>query len=389
MRVGIYVEVLRHPELSGIGRHVRGLVNALSSLDKETTYLLYHVDSPGSRETILSHIDSRPNVHLRTIPLSANLIDKRPRVFWDVYLPFVLLLDRLAVFHGPNYFVPAWSLCRRVVTIHDLAFFHTEVHGDTMDRIMRYWTERALASAHRIIAISNSTREDCIAAGAQAQKVLRIYQGFERASAEDGGSRSVDQTGGDLAVEVDLACDPYILYVGTLQPRKNLSILVEALYRLRSTIPHKLILAGAKGDSYADLKRLVERFGLQERVVFTGYVDDDVRKALYQNADLFVYPSLYEGFGLVLLEAMSFGVPCIAADNSSLPEAGGDAAAFFDARSADHLAGVIARLAGSAEERERRVTMGHTHIDKFDWRSCAEDHLQVYKSLAFSKAKIE
>ncbi|WOJ95055.1 glycosyltransferase family 1 protein [Congregibacter variabilis] len=374
MRVGLFVDVLKHSERSGIGRHVLGLVHAIAKLDQKNTYLLYHTATAAQQDSLRELLPQQHNMLLRSIPMGHRFVSERPRVFWGYLLPAVLTVDRLDVFHGPNFFAPLRGRFRRISTIHDLAFIHTEVHGNGLDRLLADWTIRCATAADRVIAVSDATRVDCIDIGIPNEKIVRIYQGFEHpqdVSSLDAGERTSE-----------IAQGPYLLYVGTLQPRKNLETLIEAFSRLSAIIPHNLILAGAKAESFDLLNALVNSHGLTQRVTFTGYVSDSQRHALYQNADLFIYPSLYEGFGLVLLEAMAHRVATIAANNSSLPEAGGEATAFFNTHDSDDLASTILRLIQNPQERTLRIEEGLRQISRFSWTSSAKEHVLLYQQLA-------
>ncbi|MDB4476050.1 glycosyltransferase family 4 protein [bacterium] len=376
MRIGIYIDVLKQAEQSGIARHVAGLLRALGRVDKENDYILYYGTTSSGDPDLSEKYDFGPNFSFRRLPLAKLTQHQRPRIWWGLIVPVIATFDRIDVFHGPNFFIPTRGHFKRVVTIHDLAFFHMDVHGPGMDRIMREWTLKSLDSAHKVIAVSESTSRDCVAVGTPPDKLVTIYQGFEDGMPNLGATAELDLS---VATGVPTGT-PLILYVGTLQPRKNIPVLVKAFAAIKDQTPHQLVLAGAKGDSFEDITTLINQLGANDRITITGYVDDATRATLYQAADIFVYPSLYEGFGLVLLEAMNAGLPTIAAENSSLTEAGGDATKYFDTHSIESLSEVMLEVLGSEEVRRTMIERGHAHTQRFSWDEAARQHIELYKA---------
>lgn len=379
MRIGIYIDVLQQTEKSGIARHVEGLLSALARLDSKNTYLLYYGASSLKSPDLAKKYNFGPNFKVRRVPFATSIKDQRPRLWWGLVMPFVATLDRIDVFHGPNFFIPTAGPFKRIVTIHDLAFFHMRVHGPGMDRIMQQWTLKSLAAATKVIAVSESTRLDCVNVSSAQDKVVTIYQGFEDTlpSKKFASSPRLSET---LGIPKDI---PLILYVGTLQPRKNIPVLIKAFSVVKDQIPHQLILAGSKGEAFDDIKNLIGNENLEARVTITGYIDDETRSALYQSADVFVYPSLCEGFGLVLLEAMTAGLPTIAAANSSLMEAGGDSTKYFDTQSPESLSKVLLEVLSSEEVRNSMIKLGHSQTKKFSWDESAKQHLDLYSSVVY------
>lgn len=375
MKIGIYIEVLKASEKTGIGRYVEGLIKALAEIDSTNEYFLYY-QTPilGNKPTFDLKIGK--NFTLRPIKFPNKWFDERPRLWWDHYLPFIINFDKLDVFHGPNHFIPAKGNCKKIVTIHDIAYFYMNVHGSGMDRILENWTRKSLNIADKIITVSNATGSDCIKEGAALEKVQTIYQGFESSYEHLKLSKTLEeQTIKEMALP-----EKCILFLGSLQPRKNLPQLVQAFALIANKIPHHLILAGGKGSSYKQLLSLVEEHGLQDRVIFTGYIDDQQRAALYQHAELFIYPSKYEGFGLVVLEAMSFGVPVITTNNSSLPEAAGDAGILVQIDDISGLADNMLDVLTNEHLKNELIEKGLKHCERFSWQQSAKEMLSVYQN---------
>jgi len=176
----------------------------------------------------------------------------------------------------------------------------------------------------------------------------------------------------------------YALYVGTLQPRKNLARLIRAYYQLlqHHPITWDLVLAGAGGWESAALAQLVRDLQLTQRVHLLGYVADEALPALYANAHFFCFPSLFEGFGLPILEAQTHGVPVMSANNSSLPEIAGDAAILVDPTDIEAIADAMLQLSQDEPLRQQLITAGYANVKRFSWEKAARETLAVLESVA-------
>ncbi|MGI8921998.1 MAG: glycosyltransferase family 4 protein [Solirubrobacteraceae bacterium] len=287
-----------------------------------------------------------------------------PEMLWEqVGLPLVLRRVGAAVVHAPNCFLALRRPCRGVVTVHDLAF---ERHpGDflrTTGAKYRYFAPRAVRSAERVICVSRFT----------AEEVQRLY---------GADPESIRVIAPAPALPVGTASPPpgrYLLGVGDLRMKKNWPTLVRAWLRLRADgLPHRLVLAGADLGEGAGLQALAGDAPLE----LTGYVDDNRLDALLRGADVLVHPSRYEGFGLVVVEAMARGCPVIAASGSGLQEAGGDAARYADPADPAAFAIEIAAVLGDSGERERRVAAGRARAAGLSWARTAEQTAAVYREL--------
>jgi glycosyltransferase involved in cell wall biosynthesis len=179
-----------------------------------------------------------------------------------------------------------------------------------------------------------------------------------------------------------LGAEPFFLGIGTLQPRKNYQRLIQAFSNIKNQISNtKLVIVGGKGWMYDDIFSQVKRLGLEDHVLFPGFVDDDDLPALYSAAEALAYPSIYEGFGLPLLEAMACGTPVVTSVTSSLPELAGDAALLVEPTDIDALATAMRRLLQDADLRRRLVAAGFEQIRKFTWEKAAAQLLAVYEAM--------
>jgi len=375
LRIGIYIEPVKVSDKTGISRYIIGLVETLIQLDKHNTYYLYYQTNVFNKHTI-DWLDTAPNVVHSPLRFPHNWLGERPRLWWQYYLPFFLQLDRIDVFHGPNHYVPLGGNVPSIVTIHDLAYYYMNVHGEGMDRVLKQWTNQAMAKATKVVAVSQSTAADCEKEGVPSDKLSVIYQGYE--SADDATVKTLDYS----LTQLPDSSTPFILFVGTVQPRKNIPCLVDSFAKISHQIPHNLVIAGAPGEDSQIVDDLIAQHGLTDRVIKLGYISDEQRSALYQHAEVFVYPSKYEGFGLVILEAMSYGVPVITSNNSSLPEAAGDAAILVEANSVTQLAEAIKQVCLDSKLREKLIIRGLNQATRFTWKDCATSMLALYKDTA-------
>jgi glycosyltransferase involved in cell wall biosynthesis len=273
-----------------------------------------------------------------------------PEVLWEqLELPRLLRRDRAALVHAPNCFLPLRRPCPGVVTIHDLAFErYPEDFSRRTGTKYRFFTRRAARSAQRVICDARFTADDIVTRYGVDEAKIRV---IPLAPALAHGDAQPPP-------------GPYVLAVGDVRAKKNLGRLVAAWQR--AEVPHRLVLAG------------LGTMDVPEGVELTGYVDDARLDALMRGADLLVHPSLYEGFGLVILEAMARGTPVAAARATALPETGGDAAVWFDPLDVDDMAGAIAR---ALADRETLAGRGREHAARFSWATTAAATADVYREL--------
>ena len=298
------------------------------------------------------------------------------RRWWSLGLPLHLLRNSFDLFHGTNYEIPLWSRIPTVVTIHDLSLLHDSRLHEQRLRSRGRWRLPVMAKkASRIITPSTSVKtEVCEAFGFDPEKVAVTPEAprpaFRRR--EDAGLRK----------RLGIDCE-FILFVGTIEPRKNLHRLVEAFDRvLRSTsLSPKLVIAGGKGWLMDDFASFIKQKRLEDRICLTGYLQDEELCALYSACSAFVYPSLYEGFGLPPLEAMACGAPVITSRIPSLLETVGDAARLVDPNDVEDLARAMTEMLSDVAMREHYAELGQKQVKKFSWEQTARKTLEVYRQL--------
>ena len=306
-----------------------------------------------------------------------------PRLWTHLSLAWEVSRHPPDVLFVPAHVLPLVCPVPAVVTVHDLGYlYYPETHL-RFDRWYLDWTTRRHARlAACVIADSQATRADLIRHyQADPDRIVVVYPG------RDASLIGVVDPEAIAAVKTrhNISGD-YFLYLGTLQPRKNLVRVVEAFARLESlTANLHLVLVGKKGWLYDDLFARVEALGLNDRVVFTGYIADDDKAPLLSGALALVYPSLYEGFGLPVLEAMACGIPVLTSNASSLPEVAGSAALLVDPLDVDAIADAMSRLINDVDLRNMLVEKGYAQIAEFSWAKAAHEILQVLESVASNR----
>jgi glycosyltransferase involved in cell wall biosynthesis len=295
------------------------------------------------------------------------------------FLPIERFLGPVDLYHGTSFVMPPLQGAKGVMTIYDLSFmlfptFHTR-ETQAFSKSVRRFAERADC----IIAISEQTKQDIV-------RLLNIPENKVRVTllAADTRYRVIDDTRRVASVAADYGIDrEYILYTGTLEPRKNIPAIIRAFQSIKRelNIPHRLVLAGKKGWLYDDIFAEVRALDLEQEVIFTGYVPDEDLPFLYNGADLFVYPSFYEGFGLPPLEAMACGCPVVSSNTSSLPEVVGTAGIMVDPRKPEELATAMARVLGDSELARDMRRRGVERAAIFNWDRCVQETLSIYRDV--------
>lgn len=367
MKIGISAEWIG-TQAGGPETYDANLVSAIAELDAENQYHIY----TGRRDALKTLCDSHANFTSRYIGSSR-------WISISLNLPLELLRRPVDLFHA-TMVAPPFCPVRFVMTVHDLGF---KVIPQYFPPLVRYRLSRLVSMgikrAVKIISVSEATKGDLIRHyGIDERKVAVVHEGvsgrFRRLAA---GGEPVRQALLKYGIE-----DDYILYVGRLHTRKNLARLVRAFNLIRKDVGGlKLLLVGRAHYYTSRILRVIEELHLQQDVLCLGHVDDEDLPALYNGARLFVYPSLFEGFGLPPLEAMACGTPVVASRCSSLPEVLGDAAALVDPYSVEDIAEKIRLLLLDARYSRDLAERGLARARRFSWRNTAEETLKVYREV--------
>ncbi|MEK6372619.1 MAG: glycosyltransferase family 1 protein [Acidobacteriota bacterium] len=380
LRVGVDIRPFYEP-LTGIGWYLYHLLHEIAKRD-DVELLLFgdarvtdlgphlHADPPAAAQLCWFDLRGRGRIGRAERALTA-----------AAYVLWMKLLDPDVIF-GANYFLPRLLGAiarRRVVTVHDLTYkrFPDLLQKETLESLERHMT-RELALADAVICVSESTRDDLLEFyEVDEGRVHAIHSGVIP-SREDGEGSPPHMHGGSLA-PLGMT-SRYILFVSTIEPRKNLGVLLDAFERLRARGAYdgSLVVVGKIGWKAATIARRLRAPG----VMHLDYLDPADLAAVYANAELFVFPSIYEGFGFPLLEAMAHGVPSIAARSSSLPEIGGDAALYFDPHDAHALEALMERALTDRALRDDLAARGRARAAEFRWDRAAEQTLAVLRSVS-------
>lgn len=283
-----------------------------------------------------------------------------------------------------NFIVPPNISGKVITTIHDLTYI---LYPDTMDEKNRRSLEQdmhhTVINADYIITISESSRRDIIKhLGVTENKIQVIYPGVDEVYKKVLSSEEIN----DVKKKYNIP-GKYLLYLGTLEPRKNIETIIRAYNSFKKSHKEdiKLVLAGKKGWLYESIFKLVKDFGIESEVIFTDYIDDTDKAPLYQGAEIFLFPSLYEGFGIPVIEAMASRIPVITSNSSSLPEVAGNAAIITEPLDYKKISASIERILNEDGLREKMINEGIKQAEKFNWDSSAEKLKNIYYDLYYDR----
>ncbi|MCK4592395.1 glycosyltransferase family 4 protein [Candidatus Parcubacteria bacterium] len=379
MIIGIDIRMLARGTKSGIEEYTTNLLSNMISLDNNIEYKLFY---NGYKKTKLEYDFLKlPNVQLKEFKIPNRLLDAS---FQFLNYPKIdKMLEKIDLFFSPHIFSSSVSKkCKTITTFHDLSF---ENYPEFYSFGKNYWhflmnPRKQAQKADKIIAVSKSTKDDLVKIyGIEPEKIKVIYSGIILES----GIWNLESEVLKVKRKYNLP-DHYILYLGTLEPRKNIIGLIKAFeilntkYQILNT-KYQLVIAGSKGWLYEDIFKAVKDSPVKNDIIFTGFIDDKDKPALYSLADLFVYPSFYEGFGFPPLEAMSVGTPVITSNFSSLPEAVGDAAIMVNPYNLDELAKTMGMALSDKKLMDILIERGYERVKNFSWKKCAEETLETLK----------
>jgi glycosyltransferase involved in cell wall biosynthesis len=372
MRIGIDAHAIGAQQ-GGNETYIRNLIKSLAEVDGENHYTIYLANASAAAIWGNGFASRHRNFSVRLLP------PPTPLVRAPVFLAYELFRRPVDVLHV-QFTAPPFCRVPVVATIHDLAFEHLpETFTRRGSFQLKLTVRRTAKKAARIATVSEYSRQDLIRTyKLPPEKVVVTYNGVEPHFTPQPASSSEAE---EIRRRFGIARD-FLLAVGSLQPRKNLVRLIRAYAKLRSecgSFTHQLVIVGRKlwltGEIFAEAQK--QRWA--EDVILTGYVADEDLPALYRSAAAFVYPSVFEGFGLPPLEAMACGTPVVTGDNSSLPEVAGDAALMVDPYDEQSLARALLEVVNDDSLRARLRERGIAQAGKFTWREAAEKTLRLYR----------
>jgi len=374
MRLGIDAR-LYGTKHGGIGRYTEKLIENLQQIDQKNDYYIFLAG-----DNFSGFQPQYPNFH----KVSADF--KVYGIFEQLLYPYLLYKYKLDLVHFPHFNAPIMYSKRFIVTIHDLIISHYPSSRATTLHPLLYKAklgaynlliERVARKADKILTVSNYTKNDIIKfLKISAEKILVAYDGVDLPEATSGDA--CEKILQEFGIE-----GKYLLYVGSAYPHKNLEKLVEAFGEIKKDYPQLQLVLGGKNDFfYKRLKKTAEtaeNFGeIKDSIIFTDYLSDDKLSCLYDNAELYVFPSLMEGFGIPPLEAQSYGVPVVCSNATCLPEILGESALYFDPNNISDMAEKICLALASPDVRNELIRKGSENIKKYSWRKMAEGISVIY-----------
>ncbi len=374
MHIGLNLLFLVPGVVGGTETYAVSLLRSLAALDRDNRY------------TLFVNEESRDSGWVRQENFATVVCAVRARSRASRYAYEQAVLPRLARRHGVDllhslgYVSPLRLRCPSVVTVHDLNYEAIPDSFTPLRRaVLRYFVPRGARRAETVLTLSEASRERIVARlGVPESKVVVTPCAADRPTA--GGDADFAALGARLGIE-----RPYLLALSSGSPHKNLARLVRAFARLAPDGRPQLVVAGHEPTRGESLRALAQELGLGDSVRFTGYLSDHDLALVRRNATVFVFPSLYEGFGIPVLEAMEAGVPVVASNVASLPEVVGDAGRLVDPSSVDDIAAGLREVLADEALRQDLVRRGYRQLRRFSWESTARRTLEVYER-AFSRA---
>jgi len=358
-------------KITGGGRYLLNLVNELGMHKTNENYFIF-LNRKSFKKNIIN------NLFIENINCGFCTSFRPLRLFWEsLLLPDVIKKNKIDLFHASGFTLPARLPCRSIVTIFDMTFFlMPEVHQKVKTAYFRNRIPLTLKKADMIIAISNQTKNDIVNILPE-HKIRVIYLGLDKKFKPLGDSIKIQTT----RMKYNLP-QKYILFVGTVEPRKNISRIILAFDKIKKKgSEHKLLIAGEWGWNYKEILLTINRLGLKDEIIFTHYVTDEDMPFIYNGASVFVYPSLYEGFGIPVLEAMACGVPVVTSCVSSLPEVAGEAAILIDPRNIEEISNAIDKVLRNSGLAEQLKIRGMQRAAKFSNQKMALETMDVYRKV--------
>lgn len=367
---------------AGVGEYISVLLDTLPKLAPDWTFVvftardnwhMFQLDQPNVRE-VRVNLAHEPRLPMRLLYMG-----------WQhTILPMLLRREKVDVIHYPNTMLVRKCGVASVITIHDLAEFHIPKYSPRRTKFRKKAVWTSVRTCDRVIAVSEDARKDMIhLVGADPARIVMTHEGFSpRFLPPSEAARA------EFRAANGLAGVPFGLFVGTLYTAKNVAFLVDVLARARREIPElRLVVAGHDGDGAEEFARRVASTGMADAVMRVGHVPDADVPLWYATADVILYPSLFEGFGLPILEAQGTRTPMIASNITSIPEVAGDGAILLDPKDVDGWAKAWVRLQRDQAHRESLIEAGIRNLTRFDPDEVGRRVLDVYRAAAQAHAQ--
>ncbi len=382
MRIGIDARAILNPEKSapsGVAHYVWHLIKNLLEIDKDNQYVLFFDFKVRDKDVKKF---TRPNVKIKFFPFS-DYKKYMPGAYSEILGLATYARERLDILHitSPLYRVPATYRGKVITTFYDFAPWRVpDLFPKLSTAKIKALYKFAAKKSDRIIAVSESTKKDVQELLKYPEKnVAVVYNGIDRRFFEE-CSVSAEEIKKDYKIN-----NRYILFLGTLEPRKNLTRVLEGFSYFKKSFSggfdYQLVVAGKRGWLFQEYFQQAEDLGIGKDVIFTGYVGGDDLKPLYAHAEFFVMPSLYEGFGQTIVEAMACGTPCLVSRVASIPEIVGEAGFYVNPYDTEGIGKAMEKLARDRNLREKLSAAGREQAKKFSWSKCARETLGIYRKV--------
>jgi glycosyltransferase involved in cell wall biosynthesis len=370
MKIGIVTDFV-DGNLGGIGTYTHNLVQQLNEIDKSNKYYLVHGESKD-----IQIYKTNEEIFVK------KYFFRGSGYIWRYFSAPLKLksMKQLDIVHD-TYEIGTLSFkapFKKIITVHDLSpFLFPDTFSSRAVLLHKLLFSKTLQSVDKIITVSECSKRDLVTYfNVPEDKIKVIFNGV------DTKFKPLNKDEVNEFLKKYNLNFPFILFVGTLEPRKNLPALFKAYYQLKNkNINHKLVIAGKKGWKYQDIFETVNKLNLNNDIIFTDYIPENDLPALYNAADVFVYPSIYEGFGLPPLEAMACGTPVVTSNISSLPEVVGNAGITVDPKDIDMLATALYEALTNDSLMKEMTKKGLERAKLFSWKSCAVETLKVYEEI--------
>jgi len=376
MRIAIDATIIRK-EITGTGFYIINLLNGLTKIDNLNKYYIF-----GDKQCLEEFIKINKK---NFIVVNKRFKNRVIRILWQYFIfPIVLKRKRIDILHSPNYITPLFKFGFKIIlTVHDLTFLLFPLKYTITKRLLfGKMLPFFIKMSDKIIAVSENTKKDILKFfNIPEDKIVVTYESYP-----DYYNDSIDASTAKSVVKKYGIEKNFILYVGMIEPRKNIISLLKAFSKLDNEIDLDLVIVGKKGWYYEEIERYMENIKfteLKNKIIFTGYVPEEELKYFYKSAFIFVYPTLYEGFGLPPLQAMACGTPVITSNISSLPEVVGDAAIKINPDDLGELKNSIKCLYKNEEKRDKLIKKGLENAKKFSLENAALNVLSLYNSLNY------
>lgn len=380
MRIALDAQLIYEVQKTGIGRNTQMLIDELVKMpDVECVLNCFYRRKKKESDELLATYREKGCIINQSKWMPGRIYNHLERI---IPVPYGMIFGKKAeVTQFFNYTVPFGVRGKSVTFVYDMAY---KSRPETMAAKTRNWLERGMKKycerAEMIVTISEFSRQEIHRyMNVPLDRIKIVYCGVDT---EKFHNRCTKEQITEVKDKFKIDGD-YLLYLGTLEPRKNINSIIEAFHVLKNQkkIEQKLVIAGKKGWLYDSIFALVKQYGLENEVIFTGYISDEEARLLMNGAKVFVFPSHYEGFGIPPLEAMACGTPVVTSNASSLPEVIGDAGLMVEPEDITGLADSIEKMLVDENLRQHCIEEGYKQVEKFTWSNAAKQLVEVYKEI--------